>query len=659
MNYSQLAKAIRFLSADMVEKAKSGHPGLPLGMADVASVLFGEFLKFNPKDPKWPDRDRFVLSAGHGCALLYSLLYLTGYEDMTIDELKNFRQLGSKTPGHPEYGYAEGIETTTGPLGQGLANAVGMALAERMLNSRFTDSLINHKTYVIVGDGCLMEGISQEAISLAGHLRLNNLIVMHDDNAITIDGSTNLATSECQSIRFLACGWDVHSVDGHKYSSISSALSKAQTSTRPVFISCRTNIAQGAPNKAGSHHAHGSPLGTDEIESMRELQSWQHEPFEIPDDILANWRSLWQRNEAEYTRWQGHFKSNGALFSQFLQSDFNAKEVLAEFKNQLSKHSITEATRVSSGHVIDLLSVSMPNLVGGSADLTSSNNTKSSNQQIITAHDYSGNYIHYGVREHAMAAIMNGLALHGGFIPYGGTFLVFSDYARPAMRISALSKQQVIYIMTHDSIGLGEDGSTHQPIEHLASLRAIPGMYVYRPCDPIETLECWELALNARNHPSVLALTRQNVKPCRDSMNTENQCARGAYILNEASSDLMITIFSSGSEIGIARDVRSNLEKTGIGVRVVSVPSLDLLYDQDIEYQMFLTCNKSLKVAIEAGVQQGWEKLIGSHGLFFGMNSFGESAPYQKVYDHFGLTAEKITKKIQEALLNKDIIAKI
>ena len=657
MNYSELAKAIRFLAADMVEKAKSGHPGLPLGMADVASVLFADFVKFNPKDPKWPDRDRVVLSAGHGCALLYALLYLTGYEDMTLDELKNFRQLGSKTPGHPEFGYAKGIETTTGPLGQGIANAVGMALAERMLNNRFTDSLVNHKTYVIVSDGCLMEGISQEAISLAGHLKLNNLIVLYDDNAITIDGATSLSTSECHSMRFLACGWEVHSVDGHNYSSISKALTKAQTSTRPVLISCRTNIGQGAPNKVGSHHAHGAPLGADEIESMRELQSWEHEPFEIPEGILANWRSIWQRNEAEYVRWQGHFNANGSALNQFLQGDFNGKEALAELKNQLVAQQITEATRVSSGHVIDLLSAAVPNLVGGSADLTGSNNTKSSTQKVLNAQDYSGTYINYGIREHAMAAVMNGIALHKGFIPYGGTFLVFSDYARPAMRLSAISKLQVIYIMTHDSIGLGEDGPTHQPIEHLASLRAMPGLYVYRPCDAVEVVECWELALNARSHPSVLALTRQNVKPCRGKPSNENLCARGAYILYETSSDLVVTIFSSGSEVGIARDVREALEKLGIGVRVVSVPSLDLLYEQDIEYQMFLTCNKSFKVAIEAGVQQGWEKVIGPHGMFFGMSSFGESAPYQKVYEHFGLTADKITKKIQEALLTKDNIA--
>jgi transketolase len=649
MNYSDLAKAIRFLSADMVEAAKSGHPGLPLGMADVMAVLFADFIKFNPHDPNWPDRDRFILSAGHGSPLLYSLLYLTGYEDMTIDELKKFRQLGSKTPGHPEFGMSSGVETTTGPLGQGLANAVGMAIAERMLNAQFND-LVNHKTYALVGDGCLMEGISQEAISLAGHLQLKNLIVIHDDNRITIDGSTDLTTSESQSMRFLACGWKVYSVDGHNPQAIYHAFSKAQSSSKPVYIAFRTNIAQGAPNKAGSHHAHGSPLGASEISEMRETQDWQHEPFDVPHDIMDLWRNLWQRNEEAYKQWNAEYDKSGGELKKYIENSFVATANLAELKKTIIAELTEEASRLSSGKAITALAQSCPNLVGGSADLTGSNNTKVTSQQVFSANNYSGSYIHYGIREHAMAAVMNGIALHRGFIPYGGTFLTFSDYARPAIRLSALSKQQVIYVMTHDSIGLGEDGPTHQPVEHLAALRAIPGLYVFRPCDAVETAECWEVALKKSSSPSLLALSRQNLKLQRTTDSQENLSGKGAYILHEAGAELAVTIFASGSEVGIASEARQTLENEGIGVRVISVPCLDLFYEQDLEYQMFLTCNKSLKVAIEAGIQQGWERVIGPHGIFFGMHHFGESAPYQKLYQHFGLTAENMVEKIRLAL---------
>ena len=647
-----LSLAIRFLAADMVEKAKSGHPGMPLGMADVATVLFKYFLKFNPQDPNWYNRDRFILSAGHGSALLYALLYLAGYQDMTVDELKNFRQLGSKTPGHPECGVASGIETTTGPLGQGLANAVGIALAEAIYNARFKDDLVNHKTYVICGDGCLMEGISQEAISLAGHLQLKNLIVLFDDNEISIDGSTSLSTSDDQLMRFKASHWDTHQVDGHNYEEIFVALSKAQNSTRPVLIAFRTTIGYGAPSKAGSHHAHGSALGATEIASMREKFHWSHLPFVIPADILNEWRHIWQRNENAYTAWQKNFKVHGKELQNYRVDVEHKKlsKLIHQIKKDFLENVNPEATRQSSGKVLKYLVAELPNLVGGSADLTGSNNTYVEGQKIITKADYAGSYIHYGVREHLMAGMMNGMALYGGLIPYGGTFLTFTDYARPSIRLSALMKQRVVYVMTHDSIGLGEDGPTHQPVEHLAALRAIPNLNVFRPADAIETAECWELALANKNTPSILALSRQNLKPVHRSVDHKNFCAKGAYIIKEAHAEIAVTIFSSGSEVEIAMEVATMLEAEGIGIRVVSVPCMDLFYEQEMEYQMSFTCNKSLKVAIEAGISQGWERLIGPHGMFFGVDTFGESAPYQKIYEHFGLTPQAIYEQINKIL---------
>lgn len=647
-----LSLAIRFLAADMVQKAKSGHPGMPLGMADVATVLFKDFLRFNPNDPNWSNRDRFILSAGHGSALQYALLYLTGYQDMTKHELENFRQLGSKTPGHPEYGIAQGIETTTGPLGQGLANSVGMSLAEAIFNARFGNELVNHKTYVICGDGCLMEGISQEAISLAGHLGLKNLILLFDDNEISIDGSTSLATSDDHMMRFQASNWNTYKINGHDYAEIFDVLKQAQSSTKPVFIACKTTIGFGAPTKAGTHHVHGSALGEQEINLMREKLNWSYPPFEIPSEVLNAWRNFWKRNEANHNAWQKIYKSSGQALKEYHQ-DVN-KTKLAEIINKIKQDFIvnlqSEATRQSSGRVLSYLVKELPSLIGGSADLTGSNNTYVASQKVITKEDYTGSYIHYGVREHAMGAVMNGLSLYGGIIPYGGTFLTFTDYARPAIRLSALMKQRVVYVMTHDSIGLGEDGPTHQPVEHLAALRAIPNLYVYRPADAIETAECWELALANEHSPAILALSRQNLKPIRTSVDQINKCARGAYIIREAQNELKVTIFATGSEVEIAHTTAELLENNGQGVRVVSVPCMDLFFEQDMEYQMSFTCNKSLKVAIEAGVAQGWERLIGPHGMFFGVNTFGESAPYKEVYEHFGLTPGKIFTEITRAI---------
>lgn len=637
-----LANAVRFLSIDMVEKAKSGHPGMPMGMADVATILFKDFLKFNPKDPNWFNRDRFILSAGHGSALLYSLLYLTGYEDMTIDQLMNFRQIGSITPGHPEYGIATGIETTTGPLGQGISNAVGIALAERILNAKYGDGLVNHKTYVICSDGDLMEGISHEACSFAGHMKLNNLIVLYDSNKISIDGSTELSFSDNTAKRFEAYGWSVMQIDGHNESEIKSAIAGAQRSEKPVLIKCKTTIGFGSPGKEGSHEVHGSPLGADEVVETRRALEWQHKPFEVPDEILSKWRKFYERNLEEY-------KSHTKLFQNSVlkdELDKTAKADISKFIVKLKESAASsEASRVSSGKVLDEIVQHFPLMIGGSADLTPSNNTKTKHHKEISAYNYDGNYIHYGVREHAMAAIMNGLALHG-LLPYGGSFLIFTDYARPAIRLSALMKLRVIYVMTHDSIGLGEDGPTHQPVEHLASLRAIPNMRVYRPSDAIETAECWELALANQSGPTILALSRQALKKQRHLGNEANLAARGAYILKEAKHDISVTIYATGSEVQIASETAELLEEKGHGVRVVSVPCLNTFFEQDMEYQMMFTCNKSLKVAIEAGSHFGWERVIGPHGLFVGVPTFGESAPYQKIYEHFGITPKEISLRI-------------
>lgn len=638
-----LSNAVRFLSIDMVEKAKSGHPGLPMGMADVMTVLYKDFLVFNPKDPNWLNRDRLILSAGHGSAMLYSLLYLTGYEEMTIEQLQQFRQLHSKAAGHPEYGLTPGIETTTGPLGQGLANAVGMAIAERMSNARYGDS-INHKTYVIVGDGCLMEGISQEAISLAGHLKLKNLIILFDNNGISIDGPTSLSTSEDHLARFKACGFITMDVDGHNYDDIKAALSAAQTADAPVIIACKTVIGYGSPNKSGSSNAHGSPLGGEEVCATRKQLGWSHPPFVIPMEILQQWRSFSNRCLPAYNNWQA---------PTLLQNKLD-KEKIAKQKAVWSGAACNEASRKSSEHCLNLLQEMMPTLVGGSADLTSSNLTKATDQQPISAADFSGNYIYWGIREHGMAAMMNGISLYSNFVPYGGTFLVFADYLRPALRLSALMKRQVVYVMTHDSIGLGEDGPTHQPVEHLASLRAMPNLLVMRPCDRIETLECWQLALDSYRAPSLLSLSRQNLPQMRNEYIEENLCAKGAYILNEYGvGDINVTIYASGSEVSLAQQVAITLhQKHGQNVRLISAPCLDLFDMQPLEYQVSLMCNKSLKVAIEAGCVQGWEKMIGPHGLFFGLDSFGESAPAEHLYKHFGLTHDNIINKIMDVIGN-------
>jgi len=658
---NQMANAIRFLSIDAVEAAKSGHPGLPMGAADIATVLYSRFINHDPKLPDWPDRDRFVLSAGHGSMLLYSLLYLTGYEDMTIEEIKHFRQLKARTAGHPEYGHASGIETTTGPLGQGIANAVGMALAERLLNNRFGD-LINHYTYVLAGDGCLMEGISQEAISLAGHWRLNKLILFWDDNDITIDGSVSMADSSDQIARFKACQWHTISVDGHNQDEIAQAIIAAQNSDRPSLIACKTTIGFGAPKMAGTNKVHGSPLGADEVAATREKLGWTQAPFSIPDDVLAAWRESGRRAQEKRQAWQQKFEAlddgmktefkrvmNGRLPEGFEDAVFAYKQKLTHDKPKV-------ATRKASEMVLEVINATVPETVGGSADLTGSNNTRTSQTASITADDFSGRYVHYGVREHAMGAIMNGLALHGGFIPYSGTFLCFSDYARPAMRLSSLMGLRVIYVMTHDSIGLGEDGPTHQPVEHLASLRVMPNMQVLRPADSVETLECWQLALSTRTTPSTLALTRQNLPTLRHEPTRENLCALGAYELQAASREAEVTIFASGSEVEIAMRACATLEGEGIATRVVSVPCFELFEKQSASYKQALIGTAPVKIAVEAGLHQGWERFIGTDGLFVGMSGFGASAPIEALYEYFGITAEII---VTAAKNKKDEIVSI
>ena len=653
---SYLANAIRFLSIDMVEKAKSGHPGMPMGMADIATVLFKDFLRFNPNNPTWFNRDRFILSNGHGSALLYSCLYLAGYNKVTIEELKRFRQLGSLTAGHPEYHPECGIETTTGPLGQGLANAVGIALSERVLNSKFGDALINHKTYVFCGDGCLMEGISQEAISFAGHYKLKNLVVLFDDNSITIDGNTSLSTSDNQLKRFEASNWNAIAIDGHDHKKIKEALDWAQKSDKPVFIACKTVIGFGSPNKAGSHHAHGSPLGIEEVKLVKQNFKWAHQEFEIPKSILDEWRGFYKRNTSCYDEWINIYQHSGSKLKECLAKNYLSKvtDTIKKHIDNLLKNPTNEASRVSSGKVIESLAYIIPSFIGGSADLTGSNNTHIKSQPFISADNYNGSYIHYGIREHAMAAIMSGISLHGGLIPYGGTFLTFSDYARPAIRLSALMELPNIYIMTHDSIGLGEDGPTHQPVEHLASFRAMPNINVFRPADSVEAAECWELALLSQKTPSLISLTRQSIPQIRLQDKPVNQCSLGAYIIKEFTHNLKVSIFATGSEVTVALDTATLLESKGIGSRVISVPCMELLFKQDPEYIMMLTCNSSFKVAIEAAVSFGWEKLIGPHGLFIGMEYFGASAPIKDLYEHFGITPQKCYEKICTILQQSD-----
>ncbi len=648
-----LANAIRFLSADAIQRANSGHPGMPMGMADVATVLYQQFLKFNPNDPTWADRDRFVLSAGHGSMLLYALLHLTGYKAMSMQELKNFRQWGSKTAGHPEYGHAPGIETTTGPLGQGLATAVGMALAERMQAARYGDDLVNHYTYVIVGDGCLMEGLSHEAISLAGHLGLSKLIILWDDNAITIDGPTDVAVSDDQLGRFRASNWYVDTVDGHDHEALALVIEKARQQDKPAFIACKTTIGFGAPNKGGTAATHGSPLGEDELALTRKALHWPHEPFVLPDDIVEAWRNIGSQGEHAYKSWTQRLEVSPRA-SQFKRSQAGElpegwKTALEAHKRALVAKPSSVATRKASGAVLEVLTAAVPELIGGSADLTGSVNTRTTHTSPITATDMSGRYIHYGVREHAMAAAMNGMALHGGFIPYSGTFLVFADYMRGAMRLSALMKQRVIYVLTHDSIGLGEDGPTHQPVETLASLRAMPNFNLYRPADAVETAECWALALESAHTPSGMALTRQALPALREQHTDENLCARGAYVL-EGSSEAAVRLLATGSEVSIAVAARALLEAEGIRTAVVSMPCWALFNAQESAYQTQVLGTDCVRIGIEAAMSFGWHRYIGERGSFVGMPGFGASAPAPELFQQFSITPDEVVARAKEHL---------
>ena len=651
LNLKALSNCIRFLSIDAVQKANSGHPGMPMGMSDIATVLFKSHLKFDPKDPNWIDRDRFIVSNGHGSMLLYSCLYLLGYEGITIENIKNFRQLDHPTAGHPEFGTIPGIETTTGPLGQGLSNAVGLAIAEKKLSSKFSKNLIDHYTYVFAGDGCLMEGLSHEACSLAGHLNLNKLILFFDDNSISIDGSTSLSTSDNIKNRFSSYNWNYIRIDGHNFEEIDNAINQAKKSVTPTIIACKTTIGYGSPNKSGKASSHGSPLGEDEIELVRKTLEWESKPFEIPGDLLEEWRSFHKRNSNTKDNWN---KSNSVVLgSKEFNNYFNNEEndnlnnAIIDFKNFHSKEVTTCATRKASELSLNLISDYLPNLLGGSADLTGSNNTKSKQMKIINANDFNGSYIHYGVREHAMAGIMNGIALHGGLKPYGGTFLVFSDYCRPSIRLSALMQIPVIYVMTHDSIGLGEDGPTHQPIEHLASLRAIPDLTVIRPCDIIETIEAWQFALK-NNGPTVLVLTRQNLQLIKRDDYKNNLLEKGAYIvLNYDKYDA--TIFASGSEVEIACSTSNKLkEQNDLNVRVVSIPSFELFENNNDDYKKQIIGDKPV-FGIEAGVINGWEKYLNKKN-FVGMSTFGESGPYKKLYNHFKITDHNLIDLIKKNL---------
>lgn len=646
-----LANAIRALSMDAVQAANSGHPGMPMGMADVATVLFSEFLKYNPKEPKWADRDRFVLSAGHGSMLIYSLLHLTGYARPNIEDIRNFRQLHSPCAGHPENFELAGVETTTGPLGQGLATAVGMAMAERHLNATFGDALVDHRTWVIAGDGCLMEGINHEAIGLAGHLGLGRLIVLWDDNKITIDGSTTLSTSEDIPARYAATGWHVVSCNGHDFADIRRALAEAVADPRPSLVACNTTIGYGAPNKAGSHSVHGSPLGADEIAAARTHLDWPHEAFVIPADVAAEWKKLGERSAAAHETWQGRLSSHSQAkeFRRRMAGDLPAAFSLSAYIDGLIADPKTVATRKASEMALEAVNTLLPETVGGSADLTGSNNTKTKTTGPFSKDDYSGRYVYYGIREFGMSAAMNGMALHGGIIPYGGTFLVFSDYCRPAIRLSALQKARVVYVMTHDSIGLGEDGPTHQPIEHVMSLRMIPNLDVYRPADVVETAECWELALKNQDGPSLLALTRQNLPQVRLAK-SENLSAKGAYRLRAANAPRRVVLLASGSEVEVAMGVADALEGQGIGADVVSMPCWSLFDAQDAAYKAGIIPSDCLKVSIEAGTTFGWERYTGLDGLRFGIDSFGASAPAEALFDYFGLTAAKIAPQIVLAL---------
>ena len=642
IKHTDLANAIRFLSLDAVEEANSGHPGMPMGMADVATVLFKNFLRFNPRDPNWFNRDRFILSAGHGSMLLYSLLYLTGYKSVSIDDIKNFRKLDSICAGHPEYHSNSGIETTTGPLGQGISNAVGFALAEEILKKKLGKKKIDHKTYVLAGDGCLMEGISHEALSFAGHLRLKNLILLFDNNSISIDGPTNLAVSDNTKKRFESYGWNYLEIDGHNEKQIFNVLKKAQVSKKPFAISCKTTIGYGSPNKSGKASSHGSPLGKEEVKLVRKKLKWNNEPFKIPEKILSEWRKV------------GENASSKAEKNKSYSPEFNFfnDEIISEIeqeKNNYIKSLEPIATRKSSEKFLDIVS-KLPNLIGGSADLAGSNNTKTKNHKIIKPGSFAGNYIHYGVREHAMCGIMNGISLHSNLIPYGGTFLIFSDYCKPSIRLAAMMGQRVIYVLTHDSIGLGEDGPTHQPVEQLAMLRSIPNLNVFRPSDTVETFECWQLALESRNKPSVIALTRQKIEPIRREIITNNLCSKGAYEVLRNGDNLKVTLLATGSETSLAVKVSHKLATENIYSKVISMPCHEIFDSQSNDYKKDILQEDTLKVSIEASETSYWKKYTGTDGLNLGINNFGKSAPYKDIYKHFELDVENIVQKIKKNL---------
>ena len=655
--HNEMANAIRFLSVDAVQAAKSGHPGMPMGMADVATVLYTKFMKFDPSNTKWADRDRFVLSAGHGSMLMYALLYLSGVQDLTIDDIKNFRQMGSKTAGHPEYGHVDGIETTTGPLGQGITTAVGMALAEKMQAARYGKDIVDHYTYTVAGDGCLMEGISQEAISMAGHLKLSKLIVMWDDNEICIDGNTNLTLSDNQCARFEASGWDTQQIDGHDPAAIESALEKARKSDKPSMIACKTTIGYGAPTKAGTHDTHGAPLGDEEIKGMREGLGWHAGPFEVPQNVLEAWRSAMAKNSADREAWEGRLNAlDAATKAEFVRTDAGKlpagwEDALNAFKKKTAEDHPKLATRQASGKVLEVLTAAIPEMIGGSADLTGSVNTKTPSTASVTNTDFSGRYIHYGVREHAMSAVMNGLSLHGGFIPYSGTFAVFANYMMGGIRLSALMEKRVVYVLTHDSIGLGEDGPTHQPVETLAMLRSMPNFYTMRPCDVVETAECWAVAVASEKTPTGMILTRQGLTPQRTTHTNENLCAKGAYVLAEAEGGARkVTLMATGSEVEIAMAAREALQADGVPTAVVSMPCWELFDAQDAAYRAGVLGEGTVKVGVEAAMRFGWDKYLGPDGGFVGMTGFGASAPAGDLYKHFGITAENVVAQAKARL---------
>ena len=649
--HKDLANCIRFLSIDAVQKANSGHPGMPMGMADVVTVLFKYFLKFNPQNPDWINRDRFVLSAGHGSMLLYSLLYLTGYKSISLNSIKKFRQLNSICAGHPEYHPNTGIETTTGPLGQGIANAVGFAIAEEVLKKKLGKNLINHKTYVLAGDGCLMEGISHEAMSLAGHLKLKNLVMLFDNNKISIDGPTSLAVSDNFKKRFESYGWDYILIDGHDENQIYKALKRVQNAKKPTVISCKTKIGYGSPNKSGKSSSHGSPLGPDEIKLVRKVLKWKYKPFKIPNKLLNEWRAIGSKGQLNEKKWNKLIKKQQSKKFSLLKKN-NFKNALNSEKKLAIKEPKSLATRKCSELTLNALTNSNNNLIGGSADLAGSNNTKTKKHKIIEPGNFDGNYIHYGVREHAMSGIMNGIALHSNFIPYGGTFLIFSDYCKPAIRLSALMQQRVIYVMTHDSIGLGEDGPTHQPIEQLSGLRSIPNLNVFRPADRIETIECWEHALKSSKTPSILSLTRQNLDPIRKKYSSNNKCSLGAYEVLRTNKKIKLTILASGSEVNLAIQASHKLAKDKIYSKVISVPCMELFDKQSKSYKNKILNESKNKISIEAGSSDCWKKYVGENGKNFGIDEFGKSAPFKEIYKFFGLTKENITNKSKRLINN-------